>query len=205
MAVLHQDRDILKYEPALFGNALFVSQTVGKGATGVLNATAFSATGGNFTSLGISAGWVIFLQSLDGVINGAYEITAVVSATALTISVLRADSAGAAIPVGTGSGLIWRIMTFAPQAAEALFSITQRLGIAPGNPDSPYGIEDIDSAVLRQASVFSALAVLYGSLYGSGTGTASELKAAWDMYLAKQKMYATMAEAAIGQCRISLT
>lgn len=197
--MLHKDADILRYEPALFGNAMFTSQTLGKGANGVLSGTAFTATGGNFTSLGLGAGSVIFLQSLDGVINGAYEITAVVSATALTVSVLRADSAAAAIPVGTGSGLIYRIITLAPQAAEAEFAVTQRLGLKPGAADSLYDLADIASSVLRQASVFTALTHIYASLYGSVTEAATST-----MYKTKYEIYKAFAEAALARCRISL-
>jgi hypothetical protein len=197
--MLHKDVDILKYEPGLFGNAMFAGQTLGKNANGVLNGTSLTATGANFTSLGIGAGSVILLQSLDGTINGSYEITAVVSATVLTISVLRADSAGAAIPVGTGSGLIWRIITFAPQAAEAEFAITQRLGLKPGAADSIYDLADIDSSVLRQASVFTALTFIFASLYGSDSETATSA-----MYKTKHDIYKAFAEAAMAQCRISL-
>jgi hypothetical protein len=57
---------------------------------------------------------------------------------------------------------------------------------------------------LKQASVFTAIAIIYSGLYGSGTGDASDLKATWDMYQAKHEHYESCAEAAIQRCRLSL-
>jgi len=206
MAAIHQDIDILKYEPTLFtANTPYMAQCFGKGASGVLDGTSLTVSGVNFETLGVHAGHVIYLSSLDGMINGAYEIVDVVDATTLTVSVLRAEITDTPIPIGTGSGLIWRIITFAPQTAEAAFALSQRLGLKPGCPDSQYGFEDLtDTSVLKQASVFTAIATIYSGLYGSGTGTASDLKATWDMYQAKQEHYASCAEAAIQRCRLSL-
>ena len=203
--MLHQDIDILKYEPGLFTNTAFLNQCLGKGTNGVVSGTSFSATGGDFINKGVTAGGVIFMQSLDGMINGAYEIVSVGSATQLTISVVRGDVEQAPIAVGSATGLIYRIITFAPQAADAAFALSQQLGLKPGCPDSQYGFEDLtDASVLKQASVLATIAIIYGSLYGSGTGAASDLKAMWDMYLAKQEHYASCAEAAVQRCRLSL-
>jgi hypothetical protein len=206
MTMLHKDTDILKYEPALFtASTAFAAQSFGKGANGVLNGTTLTVSGGTFQTVGVQAGHVIYLQSLDGMINGVYEIVAVVNNTTLTVSALRAETTDPAIPIGTGSGLIWRIITFAPQAAQATFALSQRLGLKPGCPDSLYGFEDLtDASVLKQASVFTAIAIIYSGLYGSGTGAASDLKATWDMYQAKQEHYTSCAEAAIQCCRLSL-
>jgi hypothetical protein len=205
MAAIHKDIDILKYEPGLFSSAAFLNQCLSKGTNGIVSGTSFSATGGDFINKGVTAGGVIFMQSLDGTINAAYEIVAVGSATQLTISVVRGDAGQAPISVGTASGLIYRILTFAPQTAEAAFVLSQRLGLKPGYPDSQYGLEDLtDTVVLKQASIFTVIAIIYSGLYGSGTGTASDLKAMWDMYQAKQEHYASCAEAAIQCCRLGL-
>ena len=205
MAAIHQDRDILKYEPGLFTNTAFLNQCLGKGTNGAVSGTSFGAIGGNFINKGVTAGGVIFLQSLDGTINAAYEIVSVEADTELIISILRSDPEQTPISVGTASGLIYRILTFAPQAAEAAFALSQRLGLKPGCPDGQYGFEDLtDTSILRQASVFTTIAIIYSGLYGSGTGAASDLKAMWDMYQAKQEHYTSCAEAAIQRCRLSL-
>jgi hypothetical protein len=202
MAVLHKDVDIMKYEPNLFtSGTVYSAQTYGKGASGVLSGTSFTVSGGTFQTVGVQAGHVIYIQSLDGMINGVYEIVAVVSNTVLTVSALRAETTDPSIPIGTGTGLIWRIITFAPQAVEAAFALSQRLGLKPGCPDSQYGFENLTNvSVLKQASVFTALAIIYGGMYGSG---ASEDNI-WATLKAKQEYYTECADAAIQRCRLGL-
>jgi hypothetical protein len=202
MAVLHKDIDILKYDPGLFtSGTAFAAQTFGKGANGVLSSTSFTVSGGTFQTVGVQAGHVIYIQSLDGMINGIYEIVAVVSNTVLTVSALRAETTDPAIPVGTGTGLIWRIITFAPQAAEAAFTLSQRLGLKPGCPDSQYGFENLTNTnVLKQASIYTALTIIYSGMYASGASDGN----IWANFKTKLDYYQDCADAAIGRCQLSL-
>jgi hypothetical protein len=202
MVVLHKDIDILKYDPGIFSSGgAFATQTFGKGASGVLSGTSFTVAGGTFQTVGVQAGHVIFLQTLDGTINGAYEIAAVVSNTALTISALRAETTDPVIPVGSATGVIWRIITFAPQAAEAALTVSQRLGLKPGKPDSPYGFENLTNMnVLKQASIYMALTIIYSGMYASGSTDAK----IWTNIKTKLDYYQACVEAAIGRCQLSL-
>ncbi|MBM4104509.1 MAG: hypothetical protein FJ263_10795 [Planctomycetes bacterium] len=202
MALLHKDIDILKHDPGLFtASTPYMTQSFGKGANGVLSNTSFTVSGGNFQTAGVQAGHVIYIQSLDGMINGVYEIAAVVSNTALTVSAPRAETTDPAIPIGSGSGLIWRIITFAPQAAEAAFTLSQRLGLKPGCPDSQYGFENLTNMnVLKQASVYTALAIIYSGMYASGASDGN----IWSNLKTKLDYYKDCAEAAIGCCRLGL-
>jgi hypothetical protein len=197
MELFSKDVDLVKFEPGLFAEANFGGQVLGKGTNGIISGTSFSAAGGDFINRGVTAGGVIFLQSLDGSINAAYEITAVDSATQLTISVVRGDAEMAPIAVGTASGLIYRIMTFMPQAAEALYEITSWFGLRPGMAQATYGVEDIsDATPLHLLSAYRVLAMVFGTL----GGTEDEKKT----YTQKEAFYMKLYKEARGRARITL-
>jgi hypothetical protein len=167
MASFSNDVDILKYEPMLFGQLHLPWQVIAEGTGGTLSGTTFTATGADFISAGLCAGGVIYLASENKVLDGAFEIVSVDSATQLSVSVLRSDSQADAVAPPVASDVCFRISTFAPQANEVGFQLTEYFGIRPGNPSSDYGIEDIlDTSVLRQASVFAVLACVYAMLAG---------------------------------------
>ncbi|MBM4102608.1 MAG: hypothetical protein FJ263_00955 [Planctomycetes bacterium] len=192
-----RDADLVKFEPGLFAEVIFGGQVLGKGTNGVVSGTSFSAAGGDFINKGATAGGVIFLQSLDGTINATYEIVSVDSATQLTISVVRSDAEQAPIAVGTASGLIYRIVTFAPQAAEALVEIAGWFGLRPGMAETTYGVEDIcDATPLHLLSAYRVLAMVFGTL----GGTEDEKKT----YAQKRDYYMGLYKEARGQARITL-
>lgn len=165
MLAFSKDCDLLRYESAVFGDLHFSWQVLCSGVGGVLAGSSFSAGGVDFVSRGVEAGGVIYLRDSAGGIDGAYEIVSVDSAEELTVSVVRADESGAAIGIGNGSEVSWRVSTFLPQANEVLFELTQYLGIGPGDSESPYGVDDIvDASVLRQVSIYGVLARVYVSL-----------------------------------------
>jgi hypothetical protein len=168
MELFSNDVDLLKFEPGLFNGSVFAGQVLCKGANGVLNGTSFTAAGESFVSKGVEAGGVIYLQSLDGMMNAAYEIVSVTSATQLVVSVLRGDCEQAAIPVGNASGLIYRVQTFQPQAVEAMVEITTWLGLRPGVAEAKYGVGDIyNIESLHQLGVYRVMVMVFGTLYGT--------------------------------------
>ena len=197
MLAFSSDVDILKYEAVLFGDLHFPWQVLCEGAGGEVSGTTFSETSEDFVSAGVGAGGVIYLQSLDGKLDGAYEIVSVDSATELTVSVLRADGEGSAVGPGDASDVSYRVSTFGPQANEVGFGLTQYFGIRPGNPDSEYDASDIlDTSVLRQASVYAVLASVYATL-GSRAGGDDNF---WKKSLHYQKLF----EKAKERCRLSI-
>ncbi|MHC4525626.1 MAG: hypothetical protein ACYSU8_08850, partial [Planctomycetota bacterium] len=100
----------------------------------------------------------------------AFEVVSVDDATHLTVSVLRVNEEQAAIPVGSASGLTWRIVTYGPQAYEVLWQLSQKLGLSPGC-DSDHSVEDIvNTDSLRQASVFGILTSVFEALYTGADG-----------------------------------
>jgi hypothetical protein len=113
----------------------------------------------------VAVGGVIHVQSADGILDGTYEIVSVDSATQLTVSVVRSDPDADPIAPPAASEISYRISTFAPQAGEVGFQLTEYFGIAPGNPASDYDADDVlDTNVLRRASVFAVIASVYATL-----------------------------------------
>jgi len=167
MASFSNDVDILKYEPMLFGQLHLPWQVIAEGTGGTLSGTTFTAAAADFVSAGVCAGGVIYLASENKVLDGAFEIVSVDSGTQLSVSVLRADSQADAVSPPAAGDISFRIGTFAPQANEVGFQLTEYFGIRPGNPASDYGIQDVlDTSVLRPASVFAVLACVYAMLAG---------------------------------------
>ena len=167
MISFSKDADILKYEPILFGELYLPWQVLAEGTGGTLSGTTFSAAGADFVAAQVTSGGVIYLESQDKSLDGAYEIVSVDSQTQLTISVIRADSQSEAIAPTAAEDVSYRISTFAPQANEVAFQLTEYFGIRPGNPASEYDVDDIlDMTVLRQASVFVVISSVYAMLAG---------------------------------------
>ena len=171
MLLFSKDVDLAKYEPNVFGSWYLSSQILCGGTNGIVAGTQFTASGVDFTTAQVAAGNVIYLESTDGAIKGAFEIVDVIDSTHLTVSVLRASNEQAAIPVGSASGLTWRIVTYAPQAYEVLWQLSQKLGLSPGCPDAAYDVADITNPdSLRQASVFGILTSVFEALYTGADG-----------------------------------
>ncbi len=173
MELFSCDVDVARFEPGVFGDWYLRSQVLCAGENGIVSGTQFTASGVDFTASQVAAGGVIWLESTDGSIRGAFEIVSVDSASYLTVSVIRADSEQAAIPVGAASGLTWRIVSYRPQGYEVLWRISQKLGLSPGCAAADYDAGDIVNAEsLRQASVFGVLVMVFQLLYQGMEGQA---------------------------------
>jgi len=196
MVNFSNDVDILKYEPILFGELHLPGQVLAAGTGGALSGTTFTASGADFVSAQVLAGGVIYLQSADGSLDGAYEIVSVDSATQLSISVIRSDSDDAAVAPAAATDVSYRISTFRPQASEAGFTLTEYFGIRPGNPESAYDAEDVlDTDVLKRASVFAVVSSVYAML-----ASRAKDENFWKKSLHYQKLF----ERAKERCRLSI-
>jgi hypothetical protein len=185
------DVDLLKYEPKLFTDLYFASQVLTSGTGGILAGTAFTKAGENFITAGISAGTVIYLKSVDGSLDGAFEIVSVDSAEQLTVSVLRADPEQAAIPPRPASDVTYRIATFAPQANEAFNLLLRCFDLTPDDAENL-----LEPDRLKQASVFIILSGIYATL----TGDADTSEEFWK----KSLHYRTLFEKARDQIILSI-
>ncbi|MFC1780940.1 hypothetical protein ACFLZ8_01570 [Planctomycetota bacterium] len=196
MTAFSNDADILKFEPILFVELYLPSQVLAEGSGGTLNGTSFGASGGDFLSSQISAGCVLYLQSADKTLDCVYEIVSVDSETQLSVSVIRADSDDLPIAPPGAEDVSYRISTFMPQANQVGFELTQYFGIRPGNPASPYDVDDIlDTNVLRQASVYAVISAVYSMLAGNSEN---------ENFRAKSLHYQQLYTKAKSRCRLCI-
>ncbi len=171
MLSFSKDVDLAKYEPNVFGSWFLSSQVLCSGTNGIVAGTQFTASGVDFTAAQVAAGNVIWLESADGAIKGAFEIVETIDSTHLTVSVLRISTEQNPIPIGSASGLTWRIVSYGPQAYKVLWQLSQKLGLSPGCPDAAYDVADITNPdSLRQASVFGILTSVFEALYTGADG-----------------------------------
>jgi hypothetical protein len=165
MVRLCNDRDILKYESALFGVNYLVNQVIAAGTAGVLVGTTFQASGADFVSAQVEAGDCVYLKSADGTLEGVYEIVSVDSATQLCVSVLRADSEADPIAPPAGSDVTYRISTFKPQIAEVSLLLMEYLWIKPGETIGDVSADEIlESDQVRQLCAMGTIAAAYRTL-----------------------------------------
>jgi len=196
MVTFSNDADILKYEPILFGELHLPWQVLAAGTGASLSGTTLTAGEADFIAAQVQAGGVVYLQSADGSLDGAYEIVSVDLSTQLSISVVRADSTDTAVPPPEATDIYYRISTFRPQAAEVGFQLTKYFGIKPGNPSSDIEADDIlDTTVLRLASVFAVISSVYAMLAGK-----TKEQNYWNKSLYYQKLSAKARE----RCRLSI-
>jgi len=196
MVRFSSDIDILKHEPVLFGELHLPSQVLTQGTGAELSGTILTDGAGDFIGAGVEADAVAYLKSADGALDGSYEIVSVDSATQLTVSVLRADTADSPIAPLQASDISYRISTLAAQAGEAAFQLTEYFGIQPGNPMSEITTENIvDVEGLRRASVFLVISSVY-AMWANQTASAGH----WQ----KSLYYKQLFEKARQRCRLSI-
>lgn len=171
MAKFCSDVDLLKWEPALFYEADRPSQVLSQGSDGVKNGVTFSSATATFNDSGVAAGHVVHLRDSGGAVEGCYEIVSVDSQTQLTLSVVRAQSDGAAIALPTGEQPNYVVTSYDPQIEEASDMLLRRFGIKEEGSES-VSVEDImDVRALRLVCVYSVLAMLYSGMAEWGDGT----------------------------------
>ncbi|MBP8910232.1 MAG: hypothetical protein KBI32_01865 [Phycisphaerae bacterium] len=196
MVKFSNDVDVLKYEPALFGELHLPSQVQASGSDAVLNGTTLAAPRADFLASHVEAGGVVYLRSLDGSREGAYEIVSVDSPTQLTVSVVRADPTSPPVAPAVGGEVFYRISTLGPQAVDAALQLTQLLGLRPGDPSRSIGPDNlIEVEGLRRASALLVIANVYATWAGQGQGKC---------FADKSRHYQQLFEKARQRCRVSV-
>jgi hypothetical protein len=199
MVRLCEDRDILKYEPELFGELHPANQVLATGQNGELAGTTFTADGADFELAGVEPGSVIYLRTADGSIDGAYEVVAVDSAEQLCVSVLRGDSQDAPIAPPAevpATGIFYRISTLRPQIEEVSLRLTEYFGIGAGDTDSEYSADGIlNEEAIKQVCSSGVMAAAYAML-----ATSSGDEQFWN----KQQHYEQLFNKGKERCRLAL-
>jgi len=188
------DTDILRIEPYLFSEDCFSSQVLCGGTNGIVAGTQFTSSGVDFTSAGVGAGGVINLSAADGSIDGGFEIVSIIDSTHITVSILRSDPAGAAIPVGSASGLTWNVKSFAPQISIAQMQLSHRLRCLPGWENATVSLDELENAeAVRLAGLQTLLGNVFGTLYGTFPES-GETADVWQSHKDKCVRYRAMTE-----------
>ena len=195
MAKYSNDVDLLKWEPVVFHDLAYPSQTLCCGADGVISGTAFTSPTGSFLEAGVSAGHVIVVQSGE-LAESCYEVASVEGPTELKVSVVRANTTDALIAPPAATGVQFRISTFDPQAEEAAYSLHQYFGLTGAGEVSLMLPAILNERSLRQASAYAVLAAVFTS---SACGQPDP-----SGYWEKAARYQTLFEAARSRARVEL-
>lgn len=150
------DVDLLNWEPNIFRDAPFASQTLLVG-TGTLSGTTFTIDTGSFEAAGVTAEHVI---ALGGEVDGCFPITSVDGTTAISISVMNAPEESLP-PISSAGPIPFAIRTFRPQRAIVSQLIAQAAGI-----DSPDGNVPslLNANVLKRPCTLGTFQLVYSAL-----------------------------------------
>jgi hypothetical protein len=181
------DVDLLNWEPNIFRDAGFASQTLLSGSAD-LSGTTLTIAAGSLADSHVSAEMVVVLA---GAVAGSFPIVSVDSATVCTVSIMHdrlfADDDGevpSPAPVGTSAGLTFTIRTFFPQRRIVSELLRHAAGIDPGaDPfDAP---QIVNPKALRRACMLGTLQMIYNAL-AAATGAPDEFSIRAGLY---QQMY----------------
>jgi len=160
MSEFCKDRDLLAVEPVVFLGGGFPCQELVAGTNGAVSGTTFTSAGTDFQAAGITNGMVLCVYTTIPAEGSALEVVSVDSATALTVSVLRADPDSDPVGPPAGSDLSFRLRTFRPQIrgvsdtlAEKMRLISEVSGIAQA--------DFANSAQLARTCACGALASIF--------------------------------------------
>lgn len=189
-----RDADVLRVHSGAFAESMALP-VLCRGDGGVISGISFIASGANFIAAGVTAGNVIWLRSGDGKIDDAFEVTERISATQLTISVVRGDDEAPAVGPGDATAVSYRVPTLEAKGRDAAYFLTQYFGIRPGFADAENGEEQLAvDDPLRPAEAYAILADVYGCHAVAGSPED------WD----KAEYFRRMYERARERCRLWL-
>jgi hypothetical protein len=160
MSSFCQDRDILGIEPVAYLAGDFAHQRLAAGADGAVSGTTFTSAGSDFGSAGVAAGMVLCAYQTIPAEGTAWEIISVDSATAMTVSVLRADIDDDPLAPPAGTGLSFHVNSFAARIADVSNTLAEKLrqiAEVAGIGSADFA----DSAQLRTTTAYGVLSGLF--------------------------------------------
>ena len=150
------DADLLPWEPNIFRDAPFASQTLLAG-TGTLSGTDFTIASGSFEDAGISANHVIVL---GGDADGCFPIVSVDAEQSLTVTVVN-EGPEARAPNASGS-LPFIVRTFWPQRMIVSELIAQAAGVGTTSENASATI--LNPEALSRACALGTIQLIYSAL-----------------------------------------
>lgn len=150
------DRDLLILEPALFRDLSFLGQQVFRN-TASLAAGVLTAVSGSLEAAGLATGHVVLVD------DRPMEVLARTGATTATVSLLRADDDGPAIPPADFSPRPALVTSFAPQIAMVHAEMLHLLGLSNPAEGAPAEADILNPRDLRRAEALGTLHLLYSA------------------------------------------
>ncbi len=148
-----KDRDLVVHEPGLMRDVGWAGQRR-LSVLGSVSGTQLTLSSGSFVDAGIAAGHVVVF---DGV---TLEIVSVDSATTATVSLMRGDIAGAAVPPFSASNRGVVVHDFSAQRAIVHRQVLTMLGI-DGEGEGVFGVDESMVTNPRALSRLEALGTLH--------------------------------------------
>jgi hypothetical protein len=187
MSNFSNDGHLLKWEPDVFRLCRFPQQKLGAGSTGATSAGSANftdATNGDFVNAGVDAGHVAYL-SKSGAYDDYFAVKSRLSGTQLELDAPKGIFT-------TQSGIAWSVYTFDPQHEEAHFELLERFDISDANALNADESEIFDARVLRRASAFRVLEMIFRAQATSEN----------DLFWQKAERYRTLYERALAAVRL---
>lgn len=171
---LATDRDLLALEPNVFRDIVFEAQTLVTATDGALSGTTLTSAASDFAGAGVESGHVVVV---DG---AALEVAERLSATELSVSLLRTDGAGALVAPAPGTGLSVRVSSFGVQIAESDARVKRALGLT----DAVLASETVPAALagagVTRLVALGALELVYAAASTRAEGSDPNwMRSAW--------------------------
>lgn len=159
-----RDRDLLALEPTLFRDVAWAGQRLlsAAGSVGGVQGTLLTIDG-DAAAAGVGAGHVALIDGLP------VEVVERLSATQLTVSLLRERDDGAAIPPPALADKPVTVHTFAPQIAVVHAQLMRAVGIDDADADGPQEADITNAGHLAHTEALGALHLIYAAAAGMGT------------------------------------
>ena len=170
MAAFALDRDLMRWEPVLFGTLHRGEQQLAGGTQGQLDGTTFTTTEVNFTDQGIQSGMVLYACDPEGTLENCLDIISVDDGQTLTVSVMRADDDDPAIAPPSGQDLTWRVTSYRAQIVQVSAALMQYFGLEADDL-----LTLADPSQLTQAATLAAMAVIF-----AGTAAGQDDAGLWE-------------------------
>ena len=157
-----KDRDLVVLDPAVFRDAAWAGQVSASGE-GTVSGTTLSAPGLDFEAAGVEAGGVVVIGA------GVYEIVSRDSATALTVSRMRAAESGPTLPPSVSGAVSFSVVGFGAQIADTHRRLLRMLGVGEdGTGASVEASAILNGADLVRLESLGALHVIWAGVSAAG-------------------------------------
>jgi hypothetical protein len=180
MTAFAQDRDLMRWEPILFGTLHRPAQQMAGGTLAQLQNATFTATDAGFVTKGIQAGMVLYVCDAEGELENCFDIISVDDDQTLTVSVVRPGNDDPVICPPSGENLDWRITSYQVQIVQVSRALMQYFGYGDADVES-----FLDPTQLNTAVTMAALAAIFA---GAATGQQDDA-ALWEKSRYYQKQF----------------